>query len=146
MRNPLHQQHGFSIPMAIFVMVVLAMLGTAMMRIVGQGQENIAREVVSMRALMAAESGAERGLQAVLEAGAACGGDLSNPPASYADLFVWDFAGAGLAGCSANVDCAQTLADNNLDGTPTPHYTIRSEGRCGPAGNQAARIIEVQAR
>lgn len=142
------KQQGFSIAMAIFVLVILAMLGAAMARIVAQGQESVAREVVSIRALMAAESGAERGLQAVLSGASACGGDLSNPPTSYAALGFsqWSMSGDGLAGCSADVSCGETLADNNQDGTDTPHYTIRSIGSCGPSGSQAVRIVEVQAR
>jgi len=40
-----HRQLGASIPAAIFVLVVVAMLGSAMVNILHQGQQSIAREV-----------------------------------------------------------------------------------------------------
>lgn len=141
----LKQQRGFSIPMAIFVMVVLAMLGAAMARIVAQGQESVAREVVSIRALMAAESGAERGLHQVLTVdGSGCAAGLPN----FSQLFggVWNLTIPGLQNCNADISCSVTNVDTDFDGTPDPHYTVRSVGRCGPSGSQAVRIVEVQAR
>ena len=141
------RQRGFSIPMAVFVMLVLAMLGVALTRIVERGQLSVAREVVSIRALMAAESGAERGLQHVLYVdGSVCGSGLPTFSNILGVGMSWDFSGPGLAGCSATISCSRTLADSNQDGLSTSHYTIRSVGRCGPAGSQAVRIIEVQAR
>jgi len=145
-RTSLKHQQGLSIAIALFVLVVLAMLGAAMTRIVGQGQESVAREVVSIRALMAAESGAERGLQQILSGASSCGGNLNNPPASFASLLSWSMTGSGLAGCAADVSCGLTMADNNQDGADTPHYTIRSVGSCGPVNSRAVRIVEVQAR
>ena len=77
-------QFGFSIPAAIFILVLVSLLGTAMISILNQGQQSIAREVISIRALMAAESGAERSLHIVLEdSPASCTGNLSNPPTSF---------------------------------------------------------------
>lgn len=140
--NSRSRQTGLSIPLAIFVLVIIAMLGAAMVNILNLGQESVAREVVSMRALMAAESGAERGLNTVLEGGAACTGDLSVAPTDLDNLSwsPWTIAAPGLAGCTAVVSCGQI----NIAGTA--YYSFRSEGECGPAGDRAHRVIQVQAK
>lgn len=142
------QQKGFSIPAALFVLVVVAMLGTAMVSILNQGTASIAREVVSIRALMAAESGAERGLYEVLESNpAACTGTMLNPPASLNPLIVnWQLVASGMTSCEVNVSCALTQVDTDSDGTLEDYFTLRSEATCGPAADRAFRIVEVQAR
>lgn len=142
------KQLGFSIPAAIFVLIVVAMLGAAMANILNQGQQSIAREVLSMRALMAAESGAERGLHQVLEVdGAACVGTLANPPASMAPLESgWQMLAPGMTSCIVNVSCGLTQVDSDNDGSIENYYTLRSTGACGPPADRAFRVVEVQAR
>lgn len=135
----LKSQKGFSIPMAVFILVVVSMLGVAMINTLNRGQESVAREVVSLRALLAAESGAELGLNCVLE-GSGCG--CSNANAGFTamtDLAPITFTGDGLASCTADVSCRAVEVDS-ID-----YYTIRSNGRCGPASDGAFRIVEVQA-
>lgn len=142
------RQLGASIPAAIFVLVVVAMLGSAMVKILNQGQQSIAREVLSMRALMAAESGAERGLTEVLEVNpAACTGTMLNPPASLTSLSIdWSMVAPGMASCDVQVSCGLTQLDSDNDGTLENYYTLRSTGACGPPSDRAFRIVEVQAR
>lgn len=142
------RQSGFSIPAAIFVLIVVAMLGSAMINILNQGQQSIAREVLSMRALMAAESGAERGLNLVLEVNAAaCTGTMVNPPTSMTPLVIaWELSVAGMTSCEVNVSCGLSLVDSDNDGTNENYYTLRSTGACGPLADRAFRIVEVQAR
>lgn len=142
------RQSGASIPAAIFVLVVVAMLGSAMVQILNQGQQSIAREVLSMRALMAAESGAERGLTQVLEGDpATCTGTMLNPPASLTPLFIsWSLSVAGMTSCDVEVSCGLTQLDSDNDGTLENYYTLRSTGACGPPSDRAFRIVEVQAR
>ena len=145
------RQSRLSIPAALFVLVVVAMLGAAMHKILSQGQLSIAREVVAMRALMAAESGIERGLNQVLEVNpASCTGNLSAPPASLNPLIsAWSLSVAGMTQCSVNVSCGVTQHDSDSDGIVENYYTLRSSGRCGPLADpvsRAFRVIEVQAR
>jgi len=135
-------QRGFSIPAAIFVLVVVAMLGAAMVNILNEGQEATAREVISIRALMAAESGAERGLNLVLEGGTACTGTLAAPAA----LTTLNFASTGMTGCTATVNCALSQVDADNDGNTENYFTLQSTGQCGPPGNRSVRIVQVQAR
>ncbi len=142
------RQRGFSIPVAIFVLVVVAMLGAAMQKILSEGEQSIAREVVSMRALMAAESGIERGLNQVLEVNpASCTGNLNNPPASLTPLIsAWSLLIAGMSSCEVNVSCGVTQHDSDGDGDLENYYTLRSSGQCGPPADRAFRLVEVQAR
>lgn len=140
-------QHGFSIPAAIFILVLVSLLGTAMINILNQGQQSIAREVISIRALMAAESGAERALHIVLEdSPASCTGNLSNPPTSFnALLSDWNPTVAGLDGCTVNITCGVVAVDSDDDGTTEDYFTLRSSGACGPISDRAFRSVQVQA-
>jgi len=144
----LTRQRGFSIPIALFVLVVVAMLGAAMQKILSEGEQSIAREVLSMRALMAAESGIERGLNQVLEINSAsCTGNLNNPPTSLSPLIsAWSLSIAGMSSCDVNVSCGVVTHDSDGDGTLESYYTLRSSGQCGPAADRAFRLVEVQAR
>ena len=141
-------QRGFSIPAAIFVLVVVAMLGTGMQKILSKGEQDVAREVLSMRALMAAESGIERGLNQVLETNpASCTGNLSNPPTSLTPLISsWVLSAAGMSSCEVNVICGVAQHDVDNDGLLENYYTLRSSGQCGPPADRAFRLVEVQAR
>lgn len=130
-------QQGSSIVMAIFVLLVVGLLGGAMVNLLNQSEEGVAREVVSMRALMAAESGAERGLQRALNVAGSCvGSGVTLQP-----MLSWNFTGNnGLQDCSAAISCA-VQSINGLN-----YYTIKSHGECGPAGGRAHRIIQLQAQ
>ena len=119
--------------MAIFIIVILSFLGAALINIISSGTETVAREIVSSRALMAAESGVQRMLNDIyLGSQATCG----NMDRKY------DFP--ALLGCAeVNVDC-------NFVEVPVLsgdfYYTITSTGVCGPEGSEATRVIEVQAK
>ena len=141
-------QRGFSIPAAIFVLVVVAMLGTGMQKILSKGEQDVAREVLSMRALMAAESGIERGLNQVIEINpASCTGNLTNPPSSLTPLIsAWVLSTPGMSNCEVNVICGVAQHDADNDGLLENYYTLRSRGQCGPPADRAFRLVEVQAR
>lgn len=123
------QQRGVSLVVAIFILVVLSMLGAALMNIISAGSESVAREVLSSRALMAAESGAQRMLSVIYE------GDntdcINQPPYTFVA-----FAGCG----NVQVNCSVVSVSGDF------YYTIESTGVCGPVAEQASRIIEVQAK
>ena len=101
-----------------------------------------------MRALMAAESGIERGLHQVLEVDpASCTGNLTNPPTSLTPLIsAWSLLITGMSSCDVNVSCGVTQHDSDGDGTLENYYTLRSIGQCGPPADRAFRLVEVQAR
>ncbi len=138
MNTDAKKERGFSIVMALFILVVLALLAAAMLSIMSAGADSVAREVISARALLAAESGAERKLSEIFPPGgavnvAAC---QNSPGTTYGSF-------AGLTACSnvsVVVDCSVVTVNGEN------YFTLTSEGRCGPASDPAVRIVEVQAR
>ncbi len=118
--------------MAIFVLVVVALLGAGMVSLLKNADESVAREVISTRALLAAESGAQRKIQQLfpISGGPNCA-PINNLP----------LQGSGFGKCYVDVLCAAV----SPEGTDT-YYTVTSTGRCETATDTAVRIIEVQAR
>jgi MSHA biogenesis protein MshP len=134
------KQQGFSIVFAIFVLVVLSLLATAMFNIMAAGSDTVARQVLSARALFAAESGAQRQLNAIFPPGASasvtasCAGSAGSPRTNT-------FSMGGLIGCSdVIVVCDYVLID------AVNYFSLTSTGRCGPADDSAVRAIEVRAK
>lgn len=133
MRPDCLAQRGFSLPVAVFIITILALIGTAMVALTQSGQESTAAEVQSIRAFYSAESGAQEALHALFPpdgGGAVC----NNFSSSY--------TAPGMDGCSANVACtAQSVGGKN-------YYLISSTGTCtfGPVANIARRRIELMAK
>ncbi len=128
-------QAGASLVLAIFIIVVLSMLAAALLRTLAAGSENVAREVVSTRAFLAAESGAQLRLNDLFVGGVACSSACpSTGSQSYGGTSAW-------MNCSATVSCCRYDP-----GTGVNHYQLQSVGRCGPTGDQAVRVVEVRAR
>ncbi len=130
-------QQGFSVIMAVFVIVVLGALAAAMIKFLSAGAETVAREIISARALMAAESGAQAKLNEIFPPGQATAVGACDPvnPSIY-NL-------NALEGCSnprAVVACTPIYVD------PVNYFTITSTGNCGPLNDRAARVVEVQAK
>lgn len=136
-------QRGSALMMAVFIMVVLMLLGTTLMQLLSSGNEAIAQEVLGTRALAAANSGAQAHLQKLFPLnGAAL--QCSNAPQEY------DFDGIpGLYQCKAVATC-----DNYVTHDTVNYYRITSTGGCG-SGEMAtdsnsivlsSRTVQVEAR
>jgi MSHA biogenesis protein MshP len=118
---------------AVFVLIVAGLLGAAMVRLLRSGELAIALEVVSVRALHAAESGAQRKLNEVL---------LGSGPAACAGVDSWTWpASTVLDGCSATVDCRSFVT-----GTGETFIELSSTGQCGAGEQLASRTVDVQVR
>jgi MSHA biogenesis protein MshP len=123
------RQRGIGLVAAIFLIVVVAGLVAAIGRMVRTNADVFAQDVTSQRAFLAAESGAELGLNRVFApAGAPACGNWS-----------WDLAAMGLSGCRVDVACSSEVVDG------TPHYTLESDGRCSGGGVVAERRVLVRA-
>jgi MSHA biogenesis protein MshP len=141
------KQCGASLMMAIFILVVLSLLGVAMIRILAVGTDVVAREVVSARALLAAESGAQKKLSEIFPPGAV-GSNTALCASAPGVVGLHTYTGAvgelaGISGCSSlrvEVSCSYVLVG------VVNYFTIKSRGRCGPTSDPAVRIIEVQAK
>jgi len=137
-----NKQQGSTLVMAIFIMVVLVLLGNSLLQILASSDEGVAQEVIGTRALAAANSGMQAQLQQLFPLnGAALSCPASNNYNGFESI-------TGLYNCSATVTC-----DNyaTLDGTN--YYRLESTGTCGfgdLATNDEAvlssRTVQVEAR
>lgn len=155
-------QRGFLLPLALFILVVMGVLALTISRTATQANTSSIQEFTNVQAFYAAESGAQRGMQALFLSttarqvtDSACAGMAGNTTVNQ------NFSGVnGLQMCSVAVSCncryqngsacAHGTATNYLPTSPTgvtkSFYTIRSVGTCGPSDHyRAERIIEVGA-
>lgn len=123
----LHRQSGISLILVIFVLIVLGLLAAVMVRMSAISGDSVAREVVSTRALLAAESGAQRQMNLVFSGGACANGTLSFPIFSDCE--------------DVDISCE---AINDVDSHV--YYLISSTATCGPIDQRAVRKVELQAR
>ncbi len=126
-------QGGFSLPLAIFIIVIMALIGTAMVSLSQTGQRSVASEVQSIRTFYAAETGAQTAVAQLLPL------DGSNPgcPAVSASI---NLTAQAQDGCTATLTCqALTLAGDD-------YYRITSDADCSFTGNDTRRQIEVMVR
>ena len=97
-------QRGFSIVTAIFLLVVLAGLGAAMVVFSTSQQQTLALDLQSGRAYQAARAGIEWGAYQVNKVANAC-------PAAT----TLNFSGTPLAGFSTSVSCSATTHTEGAD-------------------------------
>ena len=138
------KQQGSALVMALFIIVVVLMLGTALVKVLQSGEESFAYQVIGTRAYAAANSGAQKRLQelfplasASLRCGAVNGSGESNNTVPLVSIGGAD----GLQSCSATVEC------NDFEYDSVIYYTIKSTGQCGASTDvKTSRTIEIQAR
>lgn len=134
---PNGNERGAGLPFAIFVILVLAIVGLAISALDRSGQAGVALDVQSTRAFLAAQSGAEIGINRLLPPGTAPGSCASpffsgSPSLSFSSL--------SLDQCSATVTCRVEIAGGG------PYYLLTSTGRCGIGESLATRVVEVGVR
>ena len=129
----LRLQSGFSLPLAIFIIVSMALIGTAMVSFSQTGQQSVANEVQSIRTFYAAESGAQTAVAQLLPL------DGSNPGCGSVSSPL-SFTVPELAGCNATLTCT-TLSLAGED-----YYRIGSNASCSFAGNTTRRQLEVMVK
>ncbi|WP_159459887.1 MULTISPECIES: PilX N-terminal domain-containing pilus assembly protein [Colwellia] len=130
-----NKQKGSALVLALFIMVVMSLLGSALVRMISSNAETIVYEVLGTRAYQAAQAGAQRKLSEVFPL-------LPDSKVCSANS-VYDFSTiAGLENCQASdVDC---IAGPVVDGVT--YYTITSTGQCTVADVFTSRTIEIKAR
>ena len=132
--NPSYAQKGAALPVAIFVIVVMSILGVTMTRILADASRSTVADTLGTRAEMAARSGTEILLTQIFPLGSSmnisiCEDRLSGSPATEQTYI---FTENGLTNCQVTVSC------NQLDiPEPYPGYNFRinAVGTC-QAGNQ----------
>lgn len=121
---------GMGLVSAIFLILVVAVLVVAILSMVRTSGDAFAQDVVAQRAFLAAQSGAELGLNRVF---APAGSGACNN-------WNWDLTEAGLTSCQAVVRCSSEVV------AAVSYYTLESAGRCDLGGVVAERHLLVRAQ
>ncbi len=122
-----------SLVAALFALVFIALIGSAMVQISMGSHVSATDETLSTRAFYAAESGAQYGLNRLFP--------LDGSAGSCSGSVNLSFTTDGLLGCNATVECADA---GDYEGYR--HYNLTSTGRCGTGPEAAVRKVEVGAR
>ena len=123
---------GFSLPMAIFILVIMALLAAAAVSILGKGQAGISQEIMSTRAFYAAESGAQSVLNQLFP--------LNGAAANCSAGSSVNFNSTGLNSCNANMTCTATTIGSET------FYIVNSTGTCSTGSITTVRDIQIMAR
>ncbi len=125
---------GSALVIAIFVIIVISLLGATLVKMMASSQENLAFEVLGTRAYTAAQSGAQWQLSQVFPL------DNGNVSCGNGEPIKEQNNINGLLGCSAKASCSSFESDG------VNYYTITSVGECEIDGEKTSRKIEVEAR
>jgi MSHA biogenesis protein MshP len=125
-------QHGSMLVIALFVIIVLALLGLTMTRLLSSSSEAIIHEVLGQRAINAARSGIECAVADKFGAGCA------NP------AFKVLSGVAGLENCSYQI--AEASPKSITDGVKNFSYlTFTSTGQCRAGKINVSRFVYIDA-
>ena len=135
MNNIRKIQRGFSLISAIFLLVVIAALGTFAVTLSTGQQQSAAMDVMGARAYHAARAGIEWGAYQVLRNGGACA----------AHTIAAGSLGGTLSGYTVDVTCTPNAYNEvNANGGTVTVYDLTSRAYQGAAG--APNYIERQIR
>jgi MSHA biogenesis protein MshP len=124
-----HRQNGAGLPVAIFIITVLALLVVGMAQLQQSSGEAVSLQIQSQRAFFAAESGVQVRLDGIFTTL-----DAGNAPSCPSDITT--FNASGLSECSATFDCSADPANGR--------FTLASTGSCGSGAERASRTVEVR--
>lgn len=146
-----HRSRGAALPVAIFIIVVMALLGAAMVRVIGDATQGVVSDVIGARANNAARSGAEMFLVALFEnEGVVTTGLCANrsttstfdPSDNDSSPNTYNFAEAGLQSCTATVYCDVAEITSPV---VVNHYRIVAQGSCDAGDMIYSREIMLEA-
>ncbi|WP_448214302.1 PilX N-terminal domain-containing pilus assembly protein [Colwellia sp. MEBiC06753] len=142
-------QAGSALVLAIFILVVMLLLGTALSRMLSSSADSIAFEVIGIRAFQAANIGAQNQLTKLFPLNASAkycnGDDIALPePADPAPVinYMTSFEGVtGLNNCRVSrMVCSDFKVDDVV------FYRVQSTGQCDIGEQVIERTIELEAR
>jgi len=118
-------QRGLGLPLAITILLLLAVVAAGVTRWMGAAHEGVAAEVVSQRAAAAARSGLEWGRVRVGEG--SCTDETLSPE--------------GIGGCSVEVQCEAVPVESDTV------YALEATGSCPILGEEeAVRTLRMRVR
>lgn len=139
------KQQGSAIVLALFIIVVMSLLGTAMVRMLSANAENIVYEVVGTRAYFAAQAGMQEGLHNIYPLQAPAEDCTALLPIPFT-LVNRNYNNEGLLNCSATVIVTNCESIETAVGVFEHFYFIESTGQCTAGDITTTRTIEVQSR
>lgn len=139
------KQQGSAIVLALFIIVVMSLLGTAMVRMLSANAENIVYEVVGTRAYFAAQAGMQEGLHNIYPLQAPAEDCTALLPIPFT-LVNRNYNNEGLLNCSATVIVTNCESIETAVGVFEHFYLIESTGQCTAGDITTTRTIEVQSR
>lgn len=120
---------GMGLPMALFILLILSMVGLAVQRITSTTAQQYSQTVSAARAYLAAYSGAQLVLPDALSA-SPCQCTLARQKI--------EFGVSGLSGCQVTVGCSRFVVDTDT------YCTLTSQSLCD--GSNASRTLEVRVK
>jgi len=133
---PASRQRGFLIPLSLFIVVVMGVLALVVSRTGSHSQRGFTQELLGVQAFYAAESGAQRGMQALFFPDASDISEADNRCVTLNQIYSFS-AVDGLNLCEAQVTCTHSSSP------ASSFYTLTSIGRCGSDSFFAERSIQV---
>lgn len=134
-KSPVKQQ-GSMLVIAIFILVVLGLLGAAFAALFQSSQTSVSYEVLGIRAQAAANAGAEAGLYRILRLAQSCNVMATGSTTPTTDVaLTLDATESALAQCSVAVKCGQRAA---ITGSTYTFYVLTSTATCSAGTNLSA--------
>ena len=141
-------------PLAIFIIVVMGIFALVISRNTIQSSTSAALEAISTQTFYAAESGAQRGMQALFFPDPSLRQQVDNRCVGLNATHT--FTVSGLKNCSAVVTCTCSYGDNTscapsvganytspaAVSRTTSYYTVTSVATCGSGTLRAVRTID----
>lgn len=136
-----HKQRGAGLPVALFIITVLALLVLAMAQLQEGSGASVSLQIQSQRAFFAAESGAQAGVAEVLN-----DADPASVCPTPGSTWSINFPSAALAGCEVAIACSSADTPGIGGSGGDRVYSLSSTGQCGSGPDQAERGVEVRFR
>jgi len=131
-----NKQSGSALVLAIFVLVIMTLLGSALIRMQSSSSETVVYEVIGTRAYAAAQTGIQWQLTQIFPLNTTgvtlCSSNIIEPDISAAQ---------GLQNCKFAIFCDHSISHDGVQ-----YYTVKSIGSCSVAGIETSRTIEIEAR
>jgi MSHA biogenesis protein MshP len=122
------KQHGLGLVGAIFVIVIVSLLSVSMSKMLEADQVAQSYEILSLKAFLAAESGAQLGVNRLIPPGG--GGNCADR--------TFKFVNDALKFCRADVTCSAEAVGSNT------YYALTSTSQCEAGSFVTRRTVQVR--
>lgn len=130
----MQKQRGSMLVIALFIIILLAILSLAMLRMLAASADSVVSEVYGQRALNAARSGVERSIAAAFPISGASSCLASD---------VFTFANTpGLLNCGYESRCSVVTVSD--DGDDYQYYRFTAQGSCVAGDTVVSRNVSVE--